>query len=341
MSPALVVVITGGTSGVGRAAARVFAARGDRVALVARGEESLAATAAELQEASPGVKTFAVDVTDADGLDGVVDEIHRDWGGVDVWVNSAAVALLGRFRDIAADDFERIVDVVLGGTVNGTRAALRSMLPRDSGRIVQVGSAVAHHGVPLQSPYSAAKHGVHGFCDSLRAELLHDGSAVTVSEVNLPAVNTPLYRSAKNLLPQRARPFPPVYQPEPAAQAIVRAAETGTRRIDVGSVTTAVAWADACMAGVFERVLGQLGLDLQQTGIADDQPAEDYLYKPLPGDHGCHGEYDELARSRSYKELLRRHLVPEQTVRVADQSRRLAASALSELAVRAGIVPRR
>jgi hypothetical protein len=193
----------------------------------------------------------------------------------------------------------------------------------------------------LQSPYSAAKHGVHGFCDSLRAELLHDGSAVTVGEVNLPAVNTPLYRTAKNLLPQRARPFPPIYQPEHVADAILRAADTGARRIDVGSATTAVAWADACVAGVFEHLLARLGLDLQQTGAKDDGSGAGCLYEPLGGDRGTHGEYDELARSRSYKELLREHLVPEQTVRVADRSRRLVAAALEELAVRSGLVPRR
>jgi len=338
-----VVVITGGSSGVGRTAAKAFAERGDRVALVARGEEALAATAAELRDLPGGTEplTFSADVTDADALDRVVDEIQRRWGGVDVWVNSAAVVVLGRFRDIARDDFDRVVDVVLTGTVNGTRAALRSMLPRDTGRIVQIGSAVALHGVPLQSPYAAAKHGVHGFCDSLRSELQHDGSAVTLSEVNLPAVNTPLYRSAKNLLPQRARPFPPIYQPEDAANAIVRAANTGARRIDVGSATTAVAIADAMMAGVFERLLAGLGLDLQQTGAAVDQPQDDYVHKPLPGDPGTHGEFDDIAHQRSYKELLLAHLIPEQMMRVVEGSRRLAGNALTGLAVRSGLVPRR
>jgi NAD(P)-dependent dehydrogenase (short-subunit alcohol dehydrogenase family) len=336
-----VVVITGGSSGIGRAAARAFAERGDRVAVVARGEEALAATAAELRRHSPHVLTFSADVTDAAALDNVVEDVRREWGPVDVWVNSAAVAVLGRFRDIPREDFDRVVDVVLGGMVNGTRAALRSMVPRDAGRIVQVGSAVAHHGVPLQSPYAAAKHGVHGFCDSLRAELLHDDSAVTVSEVNLPAVNTPLYRSAKNLLPQRARPFPPIYQPEDAAAAVVRAADTGARRIDVGSATTAVAWADSLVAGLFERLLAGLGVDLQQTGMASDQPQDDYVHEPLPGDPGTHGEFDELARRRSYKELLRRHLVPERTVRMADQSRRMAGDVLTNVAVRIGLVPRR
>jgi short-subunit dehydrogenase len=336
-----VVVIAGGSSGVGRAAARAFAERGDRVAVLARGEEALAATAEELRRRSPHVLRFAADVTDQDRLDEVADEIQHAWGGVDVWVNSAAVSVFGRFTDVSRADFQQVVDVVLHGTVNGTRAALRVMLPRDSGRIVQIGSAVALHAVPLQSAYACAKHGVHGFSDSLRAELLHDGSAVTVGEVNLPAINTPLYRSAKNLLPQRLRPFPPVYQPETAAGAVLRAADTGARRIDVGGATSAVALAEVLVPGLFERMLAQLGLDLQQTGTALEQPADDYVHKPLPGDHGCHGEYDQLARTRSYKELLRTALVPDQTVRVADQSRRMAAAALSAAARRVGLVPQR
>lgn len=336
-----VVVITGGSSGVGRASARAFVARGDRVAILARGEESLATTAEELRRLSPHVLTFVADVTDQERLDQVVDEIQHEWGGIDVWVNAAVVIVFGRFTDIARDDFQQVVDVGLHGTVNGTRAALRVMRPRDSGRIVQVGSAVALHGVPLQSPYASAKHGVHGFSDSLRAELLHDGSAVTVSEVNLPAINTPLYRSARNLLPQRVRPFPPIYQPETAAEAVLRAADTGARRIDVSATTSAVALAEGLVPGLLERMLAQLGIDLQQTGSAIDQPAEDSLYKPLPGDYGCHGEYDDLARAHSYKELLRGALMPGQTVRLAGQSRRLAAAALSAAARRVGLVPQR
>jgi hypothetical protein len=175
----------------------------------------------------------------------------------------------------------------------------------------------------------------------LRAELLHDDSGVTVSEVNLPAVNTPLYRAAKNLLPQRVRPFPPIYQPEDAANGVLRAARTGARRVDVGATTTAMVWADVFAAGVLEHLLGRVGLDLQQTGDARDQPTGDALYAPLPGDRGCHGEFDDLARGRSYKEMLRANLVPDRTVRVADQARRLAGSALADLAVRAGIAPRR
>jgi short-subunit dehydrogenase len=341
VQPDQVVVVTGGSSGVGRASARRFAESGYRVALVARGEEALAATAEELRRVSPHVLTFPADVTDAKVLEAVVDDVERGWGHIDVWVNAAAVAVLGRFTDIATEDFDRVVEVVLTGTVNGTRAALRSMLPRDQGRIVQVGSAVVMHGVPLQSAYVASKHAVHGFSDSLRAELLHDGSGVTVSEVNLPAVNTPLYRAAKNLLPQRVRPFPPIYQPEDAASGVLRAARTGARRVDVGATTTAMVWADVFAAGVLEHLLGRVGLDVQQTGDARDQPAGDALYAPLPGDHGCHGEFDDLARGRSYKEMLRAHLVPDRTVRVADQARRLAGSALADLAVRAGIAPRR
>ena len=201
------VVITGGSSGIGRAAAHAFVSRGDRVALLARGETALRATAEELGRPEQ-VLTFACDVTDREAVERAADEVVLQWGGVDVWVNAAVALVIGPFPEVDPADFDRVVDVVFTGTVNGTRSALRVMRPTGTGRIVQVGSAVALHGVPLQSAYASAKHAVHGFSDSLRAELLHDGIAVTVSEVNLPAVNTPLYRSAKNLLPQRARHKP-------------------------------------------------------------------------------------------------------------------------------------
>lgn len=333
------VVIAGGSSGIGRAAAHAFARRGDRVAVVARGKDSLGATERELRAISPHVRTFSADVTEVGALDEVADRVKEEWGSVDVWVNSAVVTVIGPFRDVTPADFDRVVDVVLGGTVNGTRSALRVM--DGSGSIVQVGSAVAHHGVPFQVPYSAAKHAVHGFCDSLRAELVYAGSDVRVSEVNLPAVNTPLYTASKNLLPNKPRPFWPVYQPEPAAAAIVRAADTGARRIDVSSTATALAWADTLMPGVLDRVLGRIGLDLQQTPEPKEGPDEDYLYESLSGDYGTHGAYDDLARSRSYKELLRHHLAPERTAQVTDQTRRLVGAALARLAVKARIGPLR
>jgi NAD(P)-dependent dehydrogenase (short-subunit alcohol dehydrogenase family) len=333
------VVITGGSSGIGRAAAHAFVARGDRVALLARGEISLRATAEELRHPEQ-VLTFACDVTNREAVDRVVDEVVLRWGGVDVWVNSAVALVFGRFDDIDADDFDRVVDVVFTGTVNGTRSALRVMRAAGRGRIVQVGSAVALHGVPLQSPYVSAKHAVHGFSDAVRAELAHDASPITISEVNLPAVNTPLYRSAKSLLPRRVRPFPPVYQPETAAAGVLRAADSGARRVDVSATTTGVAVADVLLPGVFERLLGRVGLDLQQTEVPAEASDGGILHEPSDADYGAHGEYDDKARQRSYKELLRR-AVPVRATRIADQSRRITAAALAEVAVRTGIAPRR
>jgi NAD(P)-dependent dehydrogenase (short-subunit alcohol dehydrogenase family) len=333
------VVITGGSSGIGRAAAHAFIARGDRVALLARGGTALTATADELARPTQ-VLTVPCDVTDRAALGRAVDDVVRRWGGVDVWVNSAVALVFGRFEEIDPDDFDRVVEVVFTGTVNGTREALRVMRQAGHGRIVQVGSAAALHGVPLQSPYVSAKHAVHGFCDAVRAELAHDPGAITVSEVNLPPVNTPLYRSAKNLLPWQLRPFPPVYQPETAAEGILRAADTGGRRIDVTATTTAVALADSLAAGILERLLGRLGTDMQLTETPADGSGGDYLHAPLDADYGSHGAYDELARDRSYKELLRQ-VLPSGTTALADRSRRLVAAALAEAAVRTGIAPRR
>lgn len=333
------VVITGGSSGIGRAAAHAFVARGDRVALLARGETALGAAMEELGHPEQ-VLTFECDVTDREALDRVVDAVVLRWGGIDVWVNAAVALVIGDFTDIDPDDFDRVVEIVFTGTVNGTRAALRVMRPTGAGRIVQVGSAATLHGVPLQSPYVSAKHAVHGFCEAVRAELVHHGGAITISEVNLPAVNTPLYRSAKNLMPRGLRPLPPVYQPETAAQGVLRAADTGARRVDVSTTTTGVAVADALLPGVFERLLGRLGRDLQQTDVTAEPAGGDTLHKPSGTDHGCHGDHDDVARQRSYKELVRR-AVPPGATRLADRSRRITAAALAEAAVRTGIAPRR
>jgi short-subunit dehydrogenase len=334
-----VVVITGGTSGVGRATAHAFARQGARVALIARGAEALAATGAELRPRTDQVKTCAVDVSDASAVDAVAREVKADWGRIDVWVNAAVVAVFGPFRALTQQDFDRVVDVVLGGTVNGTRAALRAMSDQDSGRIIQVGSAVVNHAVPLQSAYCAAKHGVHGFSESLRAELLHEGSPITVSEVNLPAINTPLYSISKQLTRHKVRPFDPVYQPETAATAILRAARTGARRVDVGATTTATAWAHSLMPGVVEELLGRVGVELQQLETPVTAQGDAALYEPMPGPHDCHGEFDELARPRSYKETLRARL-PDVVPKAFGLPRRVAAGAAEILLVRSGMLRR-
>lgn len=298
-----VVVVAGGTSGVGRAAARAFADRGHPVVVLARGQDALDATEAELRERQPECRAIQVDVTDRIAVDAAADRVEHEVGPIEVWVNSAMVTVMGDFEDVDPDDFDRVVAVVFGGTANGTRAALRCMRPRGRGRIVQVGSALAYRGIPLQSAYCAGKHAVQGLSDSLRSELLHQGSAITVSEVNLPAINTPQFDMCRNLLDAAPQPVPPIFQPEVAADAIVHAARTGERAVQVSFITTRTVLADRFFPGALDRVLKETGYDGQQV----DRPvrSDDNLWEPLPGDHGCHGSFDDRARALSAQELLR------------------------------------
>jgi NAD(P)-dependent dehydrogenase (short-subunit alcohol dehydrogenase family) len=298
-----VVVVSGGTSGVGRAAARAFAEAGHPVVVLARGQDALDATEAELKDRQPECRAIQVDVTDRIAVDAAADRVEHEVGPIEVWVNSAMVTVMGDFEDVDPDDFDRVVAVVFGGTANGTRAALRCMRPRGRGRIVQVGSALAYRGIPLQSAYCAGKHAVQGLSDSLRSELLHQGSAITVSEVNLPAINTPQFDMCRNLLDAAPQPVPPIFQPEVAADAILYAARTGERAVQVSFVTTRTVLADRIFPGALDRVLKETGYDGQQV----DRPVRsgDNLWEPLPGDHGCHGSFDDRARSLSAQELLR------------------------------------
>jgi len=298
-----VVVVTGGTSGVGRAAARAFADAGRPVVVLARGRDALDATETELQKRQPECRALQVDVTDRAAVDEAADTVEREVGPIGVWVNSAMVTVMGEFEDIEADDFDRVVDVVFGGTANGTRAALRCMRPRNEGRVVQVGSALAYRGIPLQSAYCAAKHATQGLSDSLRSELLHQGSRITVSEVNLPAMNTPQFDMCRNLLDDAPQPVPPIYQPEVAAEAIVHAARTGDRSVQVSFVTTRTVLADRVFPGALDFVLKETGYDGQR--VSRPVRSGDNLWEPLPGDHGCHGSFDDRARSSSRQEMLR------------------------------------
>lgn len=300
-----VVVVTGGSSGVGRASARAFADAGRPVAVLARGPESLDATVAELRVRGVPALGLPVDVTDRVALDAAANEVEATLGPIDVWVNSAMVTVMGSFTDVTPEDFARVVDVVFGGTANGTRTALRAMRPRDRGRIIQVGSSLAYRGIPLQSAYCSAKHAVQGLTDSLRAELLAEDSGIRIIEVNLPAVNTPQFDMCRSLLGTDPQPVPPIFQPEVAAEAVVRAAATAERTVHVSWVTTRTVLADRLVPGALDRLLADTGFDSQVRRDGPPAPDADNLYAPLPGDHGCHGSFDDHARSRSLQESLR------------------------------------
>ena len=324
-----VVVVTGGSAGVGRATARAFAERGRPVAVLARGRESLDVTVQELEARGAPALGISVDVTDRAGLDAAADRVEQELGPIEVWVNSAMVTVLGEFQDVDADDFDRVHDVVFRGTANGTRTALRCMSARDQGRVIQVGSALAYRGIPLQSAYCSAKHAVQGLSDSLRAELLHRGSAITLSEVNLPAMNTPQFDMCKNLLEKAPQPVPPIYQPEIAAAAIVEAARTGDRAVNVTFTTTRTIFGNKVAPGALDQVLAGTGYSGQMV----DRPRQpgNNLYEPLPGDHGCHGSFDDTARGMSTQEWIRFTPLGTGALAVGKLGRRVGAAAIKRI----------
>jgi NAD(P)-dependent dehydrogenase (short-subunit alcohol dehydrogenase family) len=299
-----VVVVTGASGGIGRATAQFFAEGGDAVALLARGEAGLEGARAQVQALGGRAAVYPVDTADAQAVDKVAGQVEEDLGEIDVWVNVAFTSVFAKFIDIEPDEFERVTRVTYLGFVNGTRAALHRMLPRDRGTIVQVGSTLAYRGIPLQSAYCGAKHATQGFHESLRTELLHEGSRVKVTMVQMPAVNTPQFSWVLSRLPRQAQPVPPIYQPEVAARAVVFAADHPERReYWVGETTMATLLVNAVAPGLLDRYLARTGFSAQQTSgrKPGDQPAN--LWEPADGvdgrDYGAHGLFDQRAWARS------------------------------------------
>jgi len=310
------VVVTGASGGVGRATAVAFAARGDRVALLARGREGLAAAADEVQRAGGDALVVSVDTADAKAVDAAAQQVADAFGHIDVWVNNAFAGVFAPFTEITPDEFRRVTEVTYLGCVFGTRAALHHMLPRDRGTIVQVGSALAYRGIPLQSAYCGSKHAIQGFNESLRCELLHAHSGVRTTMVQLPGLNTPQFDWVLNRMPGRPRPVAPVYQPEVAARAIVHAASHARRReYWVGGSTAATLIANAVAPGVLDRYLARTGFDSQQD-VASQQDeggrgGPGNLWSPADGPHGrdfgAHGRFDDEAVADSPQDWVSRN----------------------------------
>jgi NAD(P)-dependent dehydrogenase (short-subunit alcohol dehydrogenase family) len=305
-----VVVVTGASAGVGRAAARAFGALGATVGLVARGEDGLRAAAREVQAAGGRALALPADVAHADEVQAAADRAEAELGPIDVWVNDAMASIFAPVREIEPDELRRVTEVTYLGQAYGAMAALKHMLPRDRGTIVQVGSALAYRGIPLQAAYCAAKHAARGFTDSLRTELMHEGRNVRVISVHLPGLNTTQFEMVRLRMPRRPRPVPPVYQPEVAARAIVWAAQHPRRReLWVGGSTVLTIVGNRLAPWLADRYLARTGFDSQQT----DQPAgaerlrTDYVDAPLPGDHGSHGSFDDEAKARSPQLWLAEH----------------------------------
>src|ERR1051325_4959001 len=282
-----VVVVTGASAGVGRAAARAWGKRCAKVGLIARGRASLEAAKREIEEAGGEALVLPLDVSDHDAVEQAAEQVENAFGPIDIWVNNAMLSVFSPIMSMKPEEYRRVTEVTYLGYVWGTLAALRRMKPRDRGTIVQVGSALAYRGIPLQSAYCAAKHAVQGFHDSLRSELIHDGSNVRVVMVQMPALNTPQFRWVKSRLPRKAQTVPPIFQPEVAAEAIVWAAYSGRREINVGWPMSKAVIGNNFVPGYGDKYLAEHGYDSQMTDEPEDPDRPDTLWQPLPGDNGA------------------------------------------------------
>jgi NAD(P)-dependent dehydrogenase (short-subunit alcohol dehydrogenase family) len=294
-----VVVITGASAGVGRATARAFGRRGARVALIARGRDGLEAARREIESFGGEALVLPLDVSDHDAVEQAAETVEQQFGPIDIWINNAMVSVFSPIMEMQPDEYRRVTEVTYLGYVWGTLAALRRMKPRDRGTIVQVGSALAYRGIPLQSAYCAAKHAVQGFHDSLRSELIHDGSNVNVVMVQMPALNTPQFRWVRSRLPRKAQPVPPIFQPEVAAEAIVWAAYSDRRELNVGWPTTKAIVGNNLFPGYGDEFLAKHGYDAQMIDEPEDAERADNLWHPLSGDAGANGVFDEQSRDMS------------------------------------------
>ncbi|MDP9359085.1 MAG: SDR family oxidoreductase [Chloroflexota bacterium] len=302
-----IVVVTGASAGVGRATVRAFAEQGARIGLIARGLDGLEAARQEVEAAGGRAMVLPADVADAAAIEAAAAAVEENFGPIDVWVNNAMVSTLAPVKELTPEEVRRVTEVTYLGYVNGTMAALRRMLRRDRGVIVQVGSALAYRGIPLQAPYCAAKHAIQGFNESLRCELLHDGSKVRLMMVQLPALNTPQFDWVKTTLPNHPQPVPPIYQPEVAARAIVWAADHPRREINVGFLTTVAILANKIAPGLLDRYLARTNYKAQQAERPVAPDRLDNLWAPLPGDHGAHGDFDKRAHEVSLQWWLMTH----------------------------------
>ena len=296
-----VAVITGASAGIGRATAREFAKHGCKVALLARGQAGLEAAAREVEQLGGDAIVIPADVADSDAVERAANQVIKEFGRIDIWVNNAFAGIFSRFMDMKLEEFRRVVDVTFMGEVHGTRAALKHMLPRNSGSIVLVGSALAYRGIPLQSAYCAAKHAVQGFQDSLRAELLAMDSKVRLTMVQLPGVNTTQFDWIRAHVKGSPRPVGAIYQPEVAARAIWKAAHSNRKEWIVGAPAYQAILGDKLASPLLDRQLAAGNIEAQQDAKPLPRNRKDNLFEPIDDseDRGAHGRFDESSRTRS------------------------------------------
>lgn len=298
-----VVVVTGASGGVGRASAVAFAARGAKVALIARGAAGLAGAAAEVREAGGEALVVPTDIADADAVEAAAARIEAELGPIDVWVNAAMATVFAPVLEIEPAEYRRATEVTYLGAVWGTLAALRRMRSRNRGHIIQVGSALAYRSIPLQAPYCGAKHALVGFTDSLRCELIHDASAIRLSMVHLCSFNTPQFRWGRSRMPKTPQPVPPIYQPEAAARAVLKALDEAPRELWVGLPAVQAILGNRIAPWLADRVLARQGYEGQQAAAPADADRPDNLFAPADADtdYGTHGQYDRQASAGDWQ----------------------------------------
>jgi short-subunit dehydrogenase len=293
-----VVVVTGASAGIGRATSLAFAKQGAHLALISRNEQRLLNLKNELLQFHINVLALPLDVTNADAIENAAMQIEKELGPIDIWINNAMVSVFSPVKEMKPEEYKRVTEVTYLGVVYGTLAALKRMLLRNSGTIIQVGSALAYRGIPLQSPYCAAKHAVQGFHDSLISELLHDKSKVKVTMVQLSAHNTPQFDWVKSRLTNKAQPVPPIYQPEIAANAILWAAKHYRREYIVGFPAWKAIYGNIFFPSFADRVLARMGYESQQTNEARNPSEPNNLFESVAGPFGSHGRFDAKAKKR-------------------------------------------
>ncbi len=296
-----VVVVTGASAGLGRAIVREFAKRSAHIALIARGHDGLEGARREVEQAGGKALVLPCDVADAKAVEEAAERVENELGPIDVWINDAFVGVFSEFKDVTPEEYRRVTEVTYLGQVWGTRAALKRMLRRDRGVIVSVGSALAYRSIPLQSAYCGAKHAIRGFLASVRCELIHNNSNIKITEVHMPALNTPQFSWVLSRLPRKPQPVPPIFQPEVGARAVYYAAHHPRREFYVGRSAVMAIVGNKVAPDVLDHYLAETGYNAQQYDGAPDPGRRDNLWTPVPGDHGAHGDFDDRATPVSYQ----------------------------------------
>jgi len=305
-----VVMVTGAGAGVGRAIVREFARGRASIGLISRDRARLEAAKAEVEACGGRALVLPLDVADADAVESAAQQLEDAFGPLDVWINDAMTTIFAPFHEITPAEFKRATEVTYLGFVYGTMAAIKRMLPRDRGTIVQIGSALAYRSIPLQSPYCGAKHAIVGFTDSLRCELIHQKSKVHLTVVHLPAMNTPQFSWCRTRLPRHPQPVPPIFEPEVAARAVYWAAHHRRREVFVGAPTAVAIYGQDVAPGFADRYLAKNGYDAQQTSdpVSPDRP--DNLFEPVPGDYAAHGIFTASSKPYSVQNWANLHRAP-------------------------------